>query len=127
MPGLFITTPVAADLAISNGVLSRSNAFYKEIEAFYTAQYNAVWKSKNATPQQVITRMGTNAAKLFSLAAELATILIHAGSDVPTTTPAEYSVTINADGSATVTVVAPPATPAAAVGTSGQAVGTSGQ
>ena len=76
---------------------------FNQLVRQYTNEYNQVWNNSAATPDLIVTAMGTNAQTVFALSAGLAAYLTQAGATVPTTMPSTWNYTANPDGSVTLT------------------------
>ena len=81
----------------------------------FRSVYNEVWKNPDGlTPQQVSDALGTKADNLFVIAGTMANALYQidpAGLGSMVGPPAGYTITGNADGTVTITLAAPAATP----------------
>ena len=82
----------------------------------FRALYNEVWHNADGlTPQQVCDALGTRAGSLFVIAGTMANALYQidpAGLGAMVSVPAGYASAIHADGTVTLTYVAPTPTPA---------------
>ena len=72
----------------------------------YLGAYNALWNNPAASPLDIIAMMGTQAAATFARSARLGAYLVAEGFAVPTTIPAGWTCTANADGSLAATAPA---------------------
>ncbi len=92
------------DVAAATQVKVAGNQLFQMMLRSYQGSYNLVWTNPNATPDKIVTAMGTDAVKLFTLSAALAQLLTSAGATgIPLTMPAGWTFTANDDGSATLT------------------------
>jgi hypothetical protein len=103
-----VLNPTPAQVAAQQ-VQNLSLSGFRNLQQFGQQGFNLIWNNKNATPQEVIAALGTNAAAVFGLAtlnnSTIASAATIGGAPAPTmpSIPAGYTVTFNADGSATVT------------------------
>jgi urease accessory protein UreF len=101
--GIFTPTSTPAQQA-ANQIMQSGNQLFTMLVNTYNRNYKAVWSNANATPADVVTAMGTQAALVFAHSAALATLLNGLVADsVTATIPAGYTVTVNGDNSVTVT------------------------
>ena len=99
------TTP---DVMAANQVKQMGNRLYNTMVQSYTQAYRLVWNNPNATPVQVVTAMGTEAQKIFTLSGALGAYLHNAGAtDIPLKMPEGFNYVENPDGSVTLTVATP--------------------
>ena len=105
MANLF-TLPAAQSVA--DQVLNNANQLFQMITQFYNVNYNLVWDNPAASPPDILAAMGVNAASLFNATGELGAYLNSLGAGVPASYPTDkWTVTFNADGSATCVAVTP--------------------
>jgi hypothetical protein len=97
-------TPVSPPLDAANRVKTSGNQLYKQMVNVYTSHYNLVWNNPKATPDKIVSAMGTDAQKIFAASAGLAQYLVALGvTGIQTTMPSGWTYTANADGSVTLT------------------------
>lgn len=101
--------PLTPDQISANQVLGILQQQYQQLVQNGTRGYNLIWKNPQATPQQVITALGTSSAQVFQLAelniqilASAAAITGIAAPVIPAV-PTGWTLAFNQDGSATVT------------------------
>ena len=106
-----VLNPSAAQIAAQQ-VQNLSLSGFRSLQQFGQQGFNLIWNNANATPQEVMAALGTNAASVFALAAlNNATIASAAGIGGVTppsmpSIPTGWTITPNNDGTVTVT---PPA------------------
>ncbi len=85
-------------------IVQSANFLWNQLPQKYLSAYKALWNNPEATPQQVVAALGTQAAMIFTRSAELAAFLTAAGvTRIPTGVPAGWSYAANPDGSVTLT------------------------
>ena len=107
-----ILAPLDPATIAANQVKLSGNQLFKTMLNVYTNNFNAVWNNPNATPDKVVSAFGTEAQKVFALSAGLAAYLVSAGAvdgsgnpTIPTTMPAGWNYSANADGSIVLTPI----------------------
>ena len=91
---------------VANKVVGGAMQLRMIMKQQYLQAYNKVWNNKNATPDQVVAQMGSNAQAVFALSAQLASLLVAAGvSGIPTAMPTGWNYTAGASGTVTLTKV----------------------
>ena len=102
--------PVPVAQTIANQIIMSGNQLYQQMLRQYTNSYNQVWDNPMATPDVIVAAMGTNAQKVFTLAAGMAAYLVSAGAVdstgapiIPVTMPSGWNYQANSDGSVTLT------------------------
>ena len=92
---------------LANAVTQIKNAntqLFRSITQQHTMVFNMIWNNKSFTPAQILTAFGTDAAMLFAVSQDLQNLAKSVDSTytilVP---PSKYTVTINADGTVTIT------------------------
>ena len=87
---------------VAANVIRQASQLEQQLTQRYLQAYTAVWHDPNSnSPTDIISAMGTQAAAIFNASAQLATLINTTGGNVPTTSPAGWTVTFNSDGSAT--------------------------
>ena len=100
----FNPQPTVPEQAAAQQVKLTGNQLYQGMLNSYIQAYNLVWANKTASPDKIIAAMGTDAVKIFTLSAGMAVYLNSAGANVPTTSPANWTVVFNIDGTASATL-----------------------
>jgi hypothetical protein len=92
---------------------------YQQLLNAHTQLFNYLWNNPNGvTIEQFMTQYGTDAATLFSLSSQIQTLLGTVNpAYVPLNTPSNVTITVNADGTVTITPVV--TGPTGAIGASG--------
>ena len=83
-------------------IFSEANKIENLLGSSFVKSYSLTWSNKDATPEEVVSAMGNQAAKMFTLSAMIAQVLIAAGVPVAPGCPNGWSATLNADGTVTV-------------------------
>jgi hypothetical protein len=78
---------------------------YRQLQQLLNNGVALVWNNPNGTPQQVVSTLGTQAAKVFQLSSILCSTLGAITGNIPSPMPPGWGATLNADG--TVTLTAP--------------------
>ena len=108
MPLLNPVFTVPPEQTVAQSLVSEANQLLAHLVQRYAAAYRRVWSNKAATPERIVAAMGAQAEAIFTHSAALAAFINSFGQQqVPATSPAGWTVTFNADGSATATYTAP--------------------
>lgn len=87
-----------------NSVKDQITMFYNNTVQQMASIFNAIWNDPNNTPQQIVSGFGTDAALLFSALDTLQNLAKAINpSYVILVPPTGYTVTINNDGTVTIT------------------------
>lgn len=93
-----IDPPADQSVLAANQIRKIAQDIFEFLLPKYVLAYNTYWKNPRATPVQISAQLGTDAAELFVLSGQLATLLATAGATgIPLTVPPGYTVTVNAD------------------------------
>ena len=107
-----VFTPVTDHTIAANTVLSNSEMLWRQMKDTYMHSYDLVWNNPVSPPAEVISAMGTQAAKIFQHSAIIGQLLAADGATygpkgnrkpVPATIPNGYAATANPDGTVTIT------------------------
>ena len=101
---LFTTTgkTLAQEVDLQKGSV---NLAFDAFVQSYLKSFDAIWRNPEFTPSEIITEWGTDAAVLFQRSTKTRDFIddVSPGTLDPDFFVVPYTVTINADGSATVT------------------------
>ena len=67
MTAPFSVASPTPDVAAATQVKVAGNQLFQMMLRSYQGSYNLVWTNPNATPDKIVTAMGTDAVKLFTL------------------------------------------------------------
>ena len=83
----------------------RANAqMYNILKTAHSHRYNAIWRDRQFTPEQIIAEFGTDAKTLFEASEAIQELLLAVDPTyVHLSVPEGYSITFNPDGTANVT------------------------
>lgn len=100
--GILNTSPqTPAQLTATRITNDIRRAYNQMIQVFNTSS-RLIWNNTQASPEEMFTAFGTDAAQLFVMSGAIITLAnTVAGVSLPSPVPPNYSFTINNDGSVT--------------------------
>jgi hypothetical protein len=103
-----ILAPPPAEQLAAQAIVADGNALLALLTTRYGNAYNRLWANPAATPDKIVSALGTQAQAIFTHSATLAAFINSFGqAQVPAAPPAGWTVTFNADGSAAASYTAP--------------------
>ncbi len=97
-------TPTQVVQNLANTFAAQINGQYQQISNLFGRVFSFIWNNQQGqTPQQVFDLFGTNAGDLLKVANAFAAMVQTYTGTAPTLIPIGWTVTVNGNGSVTVT------------------------